>query len=235
MEKASRSSSRPAPLQRRYWPLYALIVINAGIELILLAADHGLIGAPRWRSYAYYHGAFWAGLLRDWRPNYPAQTWLMFFTYAFLHGGIWHMATNMFALWTFGVLIIRTMGVRAFTLIYIASMIGGGLGFGLLSNSPRPMVGASGAIFGLIGAWMYQEWHLRRRRGPASLALLRTLFVFVLLNVVLWIVLEGQLAWQTHLGGFVAGWIVAALLVRNRSTSGKKIIQPPRRKGETGP
>ncbi len=222
----SSPAARHALFSRPYWLLWALFLVNAGIELVLLAADYGLIGSPRWRAIAYYNGAFWVGLLHDWRPNYPAQPWVMFITHAFLHGGFWHMATNMFALWSLGTLVIRQMGPRAFALIYFAAMIGGGIGFALLGDDTRPMVGASGAIFGLIGAWMYQDWHLRRRRGPATLALLRMFFVFFLLNLALWVALEGNLAWQTHLGGFVAGWGVAALLGRLTGAPGKNRRHP---------
>ncbi len=206
---------RPAP-RKRYIGLALLIIANVLIELLLEAADYGLVGSGRWRSLAYQYGAFWAGLLHDWQPNYAAQPYVMFVSYAFLHAGFSHMATNMLALWTLGVLVVRQMGPRAFALIYFAAMLGGGAGFGLLSHSPQPMVGASGAIFGLIGAWQYLDWHQRRRTGLPVKPLLRSLFVFLLLNVALWAVMQGQLAWETHLGGFAAGWGVAALLMRLR-------------------
>ncbi len=220
MDASRRTPSLPARLPRisrsGSWLLWGLIGLNMAVELVLMAADNGIVGSPRWRAQAYYHAAFWAGLLHDWRPNYAVQPWLMFLTYGFLHAGFWHMATNMLALWSLGGMVIRLWGVRDFVLIYFAAMFGGGLCFGLLSDGVRPMVGASGAIFGLIGAWQYRDWHLRRHRGQPLLRLLWGLFVFFLLNLVLWFVLGGQLAWETHLGGFVAGWLAAALLMRFR-------------------
>ena len=194
----------------------ALICLNILVELILQAADAGLVGSSRWRALAYQYGAFWAGLLHGWQPNYSAQPATMFFSYAFLHAGLWHLATNMLVLWGLGLALIRQIGQRALLGLYLVSALGGGLGFGLLSTSPQPMVGASGAIFGLIGVWKHQEWRQRRARSQPLWPLWRSLAGFLALNVLMWALLSGQLAWETHLGGFIAGWAGSALLTRLR-------------------
>ncbi len=207
-----RGAARPAP---RLAPVVlGLIVLCTGIELILMAADAGLIGTPLWRGLAYQNGAFWAGLLHNWRPNYAAQPWLMFATYAFLHSGFWHLAGNMMTLVVLGEIVVARVGQAGFAALYAVSAIGGGLGFGLLTASPQPMVGASGALFGLAGAWQYWEWSDRRRAGRSRWPVWRTIGGLVLLNGVLWLALSGMLAWETHLGGFLAGWAGAALLAR---------------------
>ena len=87
------------------------------------------------------------------------------------------------------------------------SVLGGGLAFGLMSSSPAPMVGASGAIFGLVGAWTWMQGADRAQggAGPGAVAL-RVLGItagLALLNLVMWLLAGGVLAWETHLGGFL--------------------------------
>lgn len=78
-----------------------------------------------------------------------------FFTYMFIHGGVWHLVMNMFFLWMFGCEVERTLGTREFFKYYVICGLGGGL-LHLLINynlSSSPVVGASGAIFGVMAAF----------------------------------------------------------------------------------
>lgn len=194
-----------------------LIAVNVVIELTLSAADAGLVGSTRWRALAYQDGAFWAGLLHGWQPNYPAQPWTMFLSYAVLHGGLVHLAGNMLVLWGLGRILQLRLGTAGFLAIYLLSAIGGALAFGLLTRSPQPMVGASGALFGLVGAWQYWRWSRRRRAGRSLWPVWQTLAWLAGFNLLFWVLLDGLLAWQTHLGGFVTGWLAAVALDRIRS------------------
>lgn len=190
--------------------LLALIGLCCLVELVLVSADFGLIGTTRWRGLAYQNGAFWAGLLSDWRPNYGAQPYLMFLTYAFLHGGLGHLVGNMITLLILGPLVQARTGLAGFSVIYAFSAIGGAAGFALLSNAPMPMVGASGALFGLAGALLYWDWSDRRRTNRRLWPVMRMALFLVALNLGMWVMLDGVLAWETHLAGFVSGWLVAA-------------------------
>ncbi len=77
-----------------------------------------------------------------------------FVTYMFLHGGFWHLAFNMFALWMFGSDIEALWGRRTFLQYYFVSGLGGGLTYTLTAwGSTTPLVGASGAIFGILLAY----------------------------------------------------------------------------------
>ncbi|WP_415184815.1 rhomboid family intramembrane serine protease [Phaeovulum sp.] len=196
------------------WAVAALCLI---IEAVLQAADHGLIGSARWRQLAWQYGAFWAGLLRDWRPNYAAQPVLMFLSYSVLHAGFWHLAGNMAALAGLGPMILaRGVGARDVLVLWVLSAIGGGLAFGLLAASPQPMIGASGPLFGLAGAWKAFEWQAARRTGAAQWPITLWVLALALLNLVLWAANDGSLAWQTHLGGFVTGWAWALWFAARR-------------------
>ena len=192
--------------------ILGLIALNVVIEAVLFAADLGLVGTKQWRPLAYQNAAFWAGLLHNWRPNYAAQPWTMFVSYAFLHGGMAHLLGNMLTLWLIGRMAIVRAGPKGFVLIYVLSAIGGALLFGILTLSARPMVGASGALFGLVGAILYWRWTDRQRLGLDQWPVLKTVLILGVLNLLLWLLMGGLLAWETHLGGFVAGWSAAAAL-----------------------
>ena len=192
--------------------LSSLIVVCTLIEIILLCSDYGLIPVARLRTLAYDYGGFWPGLLENWLPNYTGQPWLMFFTYGFLHASPAHLFVNMITLWSLGRAVIQRVGTGGVAMLYLGSMLGGAGGFALLASELRPMVGASGALFGLAGgllAWTYVDlFNSDRRLWPV----LRAVGMLALLNVVLWWAMSGQLAWETHLGGFVIGWLMALLI-----------------------
>lgn len=197
------------------WIVLLLIMV---IELTLFCSDQGWIGTRLWRGQAYQNGAFWAGLLTNWRPNYSGQAVAMFFTYTFLHGGMSHMVTNMIALISLGRIVTARVGTVGFWVIFALSAFGGGIAFGALTDSPQPMVGTSGALFGLAGAWNYWTWFDRRKGRRSLMPVFAIAAGLILLNVVMYWWLAGQLAWETHFGGFLAGWGAGALLTAIRSS-----------------
>lgn len=206
-------STNPSPGRAA---IITLVVLCVGIEVILQLGDRGFFGTSRFRSLVYEYGGFWSGLLGNWKPNYPIQPWLMFVTYGFLHAGLWHLALNMVTLVSLSLPVALRVGGASLVLLYCLSMLGGGIGFALLSDSYRPMVGASGALFGLAGAilaWEYVDrFTLQERLWPVA----RAILLLAALNVALYYAMDRLLAWEAHLGGFVMGWI-AALLIDPRS------------------
>ncbi|RWR26524.1 rhomboid family intramembrane serine protease [Sinirhodobacter populi] len=161
--------------------------------------------------------AFWPGLLRGWRANYAFQPELMFLTYGFLHAGIMHLLFNMLTLISLGRPLVEELGQGRFLILYLAAQIGGGAGYALLAAQPAPMVGASGALFGLAGALVW----MRLREGLSAMTPAEALrdiawpvLLLVGMNVVMYVAMDGQLAWETHLGGFLAGAAVMAVLWR---------------------
>jgi membrane associated rhomboid family serine protease len=181
-------------------------------EVVFTLAGSGLVGMGWLRSWAVVHFAFWAGLLRGWEAIYPFQRELMFVTYALLHGGFLHLVGNMIAVLALGGIVVARTGQRGFLVLYLLTAIGGGIGYGVLGTGEAPMVGASGAVFGLVGAWKYWEWRDRRAFGADMRPLWMSLVGLALLNVILWLALAGLLAWEAHLGGFLVGWAWAAFV-----------------------
>lgn len=193
-------------------PVLVLIGVCVAIEAILQLGDTDAFGIPRFRERVYEFGGFWPGLLDDWRPNYALQPWIMFLSYGFLHAGLWHLGLNMVTLFSLGRAVIGRISGWSFILLYTVSILGGGIGFALLSDSYRPMVGASGALFGLAGAilaWEYVDrFTLHERLWPVA----RAVLLLAALNLALYYAMDRLLAWEAHLGGFVAGWILALLI-----------------------
>ena len=127
--------------------------------------------------------------------------WWTAVTSGFLHFGPIHLLVNMFTLYVFGRNVEQQLGRARFGAIYAVSLLGGSaavLWFGLENTIT---VGASGAIFGLIGAELVL--YLRMKLNPTSL------LVLIGVNVVASFTLSG-ISWLGHLGGFVLGVLVTA-------------------------
>lgn len=190
----------------------AIIGVCTAIEVALQLSDFGLFGNPRLRATALENGAFWPGLLGDWRPNYPLQPWLMFLTYGFLHGGLMHLVLNMLTLYSLSAPVAFRLGTGRFAVLYFGALIGGAAVYALLATTGRPMVGASGALFGLAGALLAWQWDDQPTLRAALAASGRGVLLLIVINIVLYFALDGSLAWETHLGGFLSGWILAIAL-----------------------
>jgi membrane associated rhomboid family serine protease len=140
-----------------------------------------------------------------------------FLTSAFAHGGITHIAFNMYALWVMGSYLEPMLGRARFVAIYLLSALGGSVMYLLLSVPTTELeaasgnfgmwrtgaVGASGAVFGLFGAFLV----LQRRLGRSSAGM----YVIIGINAVIGFVIPG-IAWQAHLGGLLTGAAVAAAI-----------------------
>ncbi len=198
--------------------VWVLAALCAGPELVLLGADTGLWGSARWRPLAYEDAAFWAGLLYGWTPNYALQPLAMFFTHAWLHQGPWHLAGNLAALMWLGPQVVRRRGTAGLYLFWFVAVPAGGLVFGLVGSSAAPMVGASGGLFGLAGEWIVAEARTFARARARALRGIGLTALLVALNAAAWALQGGQLAWEAHLGGFLAGVGLATLLPPERGT-----------------
>jgi membrane associated rhomboid family serine protease len=201
-----------AVLKPNRFSLFVLIATCCAIELALVLSDRAVIMPQHVRQLAYDYGAFWPGLLGNWKPNYAAQPYTMFFTYSFLHGGIVHLVVNMISLWSLGNAVLSRVGQVSFVILYFGASLGGSAVFGVLAPTLRPMVGASGSLFGLLGAIVAWDYLDRYSNLEGLWDAGRVVALLIGLNLVLWWAMDGQLAWQTHLGGFLAGWIVALLI-----------------------
>jgi len=147
----------------------------------------------------------------------PASTdqlpWTMI-TSMFLHGSIVHLGLNMFSLFIFGPIMERVLGKARFLVLYLVSGFGGSVAVLLLAPTSA-VLGASGAIFGLMGAFFV----IQRRLGANSTYLL----VLIGINLVYGFLPGTNISWQAHVGGLVAGAAVAFVYLRTRRVDQKRL------------
>lgn len=122
----------------------------------------------------------------------------------FLHSGVVHLAVNMFALYIIGRDCEMVLGRSRYLAVYAVSLLGGATGVMLLSSPVVPTVGASGAVFGLLGAQAVILVRLRRSPTPV--------LMIIGLNVVLSVAIPGISLWG-HLGGLAAGALATAAVL----------------------
>lgn len=191
-------------MKRLHWSVLTLIALIVVIELgIQVLAATGTLPAPR--QIAMSAGAFWSPIARGAAGIYPGQGVVMFLTYGLLHGGLIHLAVNMLSLATIAERLYPLMGRARFWLTYLLSQIAGAATFALMEPTLRPMVGASGAIFGLAGALVAWSALQRHRRGLSQMPVFKAVALVIGINVALTLLMQGAVAWQAHLGGALAG------------------------------
>ncbi|HEY6760043.1 MAG TPA: rhomboid family intramembrane serine protease [Baekduia sp.] len=121
-------------------------------------------------------------------------------TYAFLHAGIIHIALNMYILWLVGQQLEPAMGPRRYLTVYFTAIVAGAFG-ALLQTSTEVVVGASGAIFGLMGALAAEQY--RRGYQPFS----GGLGALIGINLLIGFIPSFNIAWGGHIGGLVGGFV----------------------------
>jgi membrane associated rhomboid family serine protease len=148
-------------------------------------------------------------------PAFPGKNiWLAAFVSMFLHASIIHLLSNMWFLWIFGNNVEEAYGMGGFLALYLVTGVVATAVFVYANpNATSPMIGASGAIAGVLGAYLVLF--------PTHRVL--TLFIFIFAQVpaglylALWFFLqfayqEPGVAWEAHVGGFIAGALISLLL-----------------------
>jgi membrane associated rhomboid family serine protease len=217
-------------LPTRRFPVVTIILIFVNViaflfEMLLLTGGEDALG-----SAIYQFGVVPARVAINFGPG----TWLTFVTSMFLHGGIMHIAGNMLYLWIFGNNVEDIMGPFWFTVFYFACGFAASLAQVLASwGSNIPGIGASGAIAGVLAAYLiffprarvdtliFLGYFVTTRRLPAVLVL-GLWFVLQLFNGVLAFgaTAGGGTAWFAHIGGFVAGLVLAIPWLRSARRRG---------------
>ncbi len=137
----------------------------------------------------------------------PFQPWRLF-TVLVVHGGFFHLALNMLAVWMIGRSLEPLLGRWRFLVLYLLSGLGGSVGVALIAPGIW-VVGASGAVFGLLGALLVIGRHIG--------ANIRGILLILGINLVIGFVPGFQVAWQAHVGGLVVGALVGLIYARTRS------------------
>jgi membrane associated rhomboid family serine protease len=172
----------------------ALIAINALVYLVTVAQGHGGLNNPG--------GTPPRGLYLDWLLYGPLVAhggWYRLVTSMFLHGFVLHIVFNMVALWFIGRPLEQYLGPVRYIGLYMVSGLAGSAG-ALLQAPLAPTVGASGAIFGILGAMMILEWQITGRLAGQAMT-------WIVINLVISFSFSG-ISWGGHLGGLIGGILV---------------------------
>jgi membrane associated rhomboid family serine protease len=179
---------------------YSLIAVNLLIAAACLVATPGWMGG-RLGSVGLDWGLLGGGLtLRGRLPaiiGVDAGEWYRVFTGAFLHAGPIHAGFNMLLLWQTGSMLEAGLGRVRFGMLYLVALLGGSLG-ALLAAPDRLTVGASGAVFGLMGALFVVE-----RKGMFG-GRRSSIGFLIVVNLILSVAIPG-ISLGGHLGGLAAG------------------------------
>ena len=169
----------------------------------------------------------------------PAQYILVpesfsYITYAFLHADMLHLGGNMLFLWVFGDNVEDALGHFRYLVFYLACAVAGAFVHGLVGpDSQAPLIGASGAIAGVVTAYLIlfprvKVWILAFARIPLRIPAYVALALWILLQVVMFLAGgEDQISWACHVGGIVAGAALVFLLRRrNVPLTDEEIVVP---------
>ena len=141
-------------------------------------------------------------------PEVAAGQWWRLITAGFLHAGLLHLGLNMAALFVFGPPLERALGRVRFAVLYMTALLAGSLGVMLLSPGSLT-VGASGAIFGLLGAM------LAGQRAAGISARSSGIVGLIVVNLVFTVAVPG-ISIGGHLGGLAGGFLAGSLLFNRR-------------------
>jgi membrane associated rhomboid family serine protease len=189
---------RPLATAAVTWTLVGLNVVLFLVELAVpsLATDWGMLGYARTSFSGPLQGV-------------AAGEWYRLITSAFLPpatglGGLGFLDIlfNMWALIVVGPSLEQMLGRVRFLAVYLLSAIGGGVAFFLIGPSNVFALGASGAVFGLFGAWFVVARKLRLD--------IRGIVTIIAINLVFSLIYRSTIAWQDHVGGLIVGALTTA-------------------------
>jgi len=204
VRRAATTKLKPKPVRRA--PGIALATGNAPITKALIAINVliYLIGASQGGglsdpgSSINQPGSLYRHMVL-FGPYVPHGGWYRLVTAMFLHENLLHIGFNMYALWVIGRVVEQYLGTTRYIGLYFVSGLAGSAG-ALLQTPITPVLGASGAIFGILGAMMILEYQMTGRLAGQALTL-------VVINLVLSFVIPG-ISWGGHVGGLIGGILI---------------------------
>ncbi|MFF7726160.1 rhomboid family intramembrane serine protease [Streptomyces sp. NPDC008001] len=172
-----------------------LLAANVALWIAVMATGDGLLDALELFGRAVLGG----------EPQGVAEgQWYRLLTSMFLHQAPMHIAFNMLSLWWIGPPLEAALGRARYLALYLLSGLGGSALTFVVADPRQPSLGASGAIFGLLGATAVLMRRLNYDMRPVvALLVLNLIFTFTWNNI----------AWEAHIGGLVVGTVVAYAMV----------------------
>jgi membrane associated rhomboid family serine protease len=191
---------------------YAIVAATAFVFVLQLIPGFGTVVEQWLMMFAPALYPEFTGVFQPWR----------LLSVLLVHGGFWHLGLNMLALWMLGRSLEPLLGHGRFLALYLLSGLGGSVAITLFGFT-TPVVGASGAIFGLFGALLVIGRHIGANiRGIAIVLAINLAITFLpLLSGALGNLFGGsaslQVSWQAHVGGLAVGALVGLIYARTRA------------------
>jgi membrane associated rhomboid family serine protease len=188
---------RPGPVRRA--PGIALATNRAPVTYTLIAINFLIyvLGASQGGGVNSPGGSLYAKLWLD-APQLHDGGWWRLVTTMFLHASVLHIAFNMLALWFIGRQVEQYLGSARYIGLYFVSGLAGSAG--ALLQTPGVTVGASGAIFGILGSMLIIEWQVTGRLAGNAMTL-------IVINLVFSFAVPG-ISWGGHVGGLIGGILI---------------------------
>ncbi|MFE4590696.1 rhomboid family intramembrane serine protease [Streptomyces laurentii] len=174
-----------------------LMALNLALFLAVQASGDQLVSRLDLVGYAYYPVLGEVVGVAD-------GEWYRLVTSMFLHQDIVHFLFNMMGLWVVGGIVEPELGRGRFTALAVLSGLSGSALVYLLASPAQASLGASGVVYGLLGAWAVLARHRRSDMRPVV--------VFVGLNLLITFT-RPDISWEAHVGGLVAGALLTAAMV----------------------
>jgi len=178
-------------------PVVTYVLIGINLVIFLIVAIQARSGVDMSRSAIFRDGTLAPTLV-------AGGQWWRLVTSGFLHVSVIHVGLNMFSLYVLGVALERMLGHGRFLTVYLLALIGGSAAVMLFTDPFVPSVGASGAIFGLMGGLVVV---FKRFKFD-----MRQLLIVLAVNLYLSFQLAG-ISWQAHIGGLIVGAAATAAMV----------------------
>jgi membrane associated rhomboid family serine protease len=203
---------------RHPWVTWSFIALNVAVYFVY---QGGTFVGEASQASAYDFGLVPAYLNGELRPDDIVQLpdIITLISYSFLHADIWHLSGNMIFLWVFADNVEDAVGHFRFFFFYLACAAAAGYAFVLSApGSESPLIGASGAVSGMIAAYLLlyprvKVWILVLLRLPLRLRVEWVLGFWIFLQLLsAFSGEESDVAWWAHLGGLAAGALLILVL-----------------------
>jgi len=221
------------PLRSIHLQWVTISLIAANVIVFVLGKYHNTEPAAL-ASFALVPAEFFGGGTPVPGQAFQVPEVLTLVTYQFMHVDVLHLASNMLFLWVFGDNVEDAMGHLRFLVFYLVSGVAGGLAHAALwPASASPLIGASGAVAGVIAAYLMlhprvRVWVLAFRFIPLRIAAVWVLGVWVVMQIVMVFLapMEPPIAWWAHVGGMGAGAVLVLFLRRRGVVLFDRGLQP---------
>jgi membrane associated rhomboid family serine protease len=204
----------------------AIIVLNSIVLLMQMSSPYSE------QQIAFSFGAI-PRLLLSFNTYQPIHPFLTIFTSMFMHGGFLHLGGNMLYLWIFGNNIEDRLGHFRFIIFYLLCGVIAAYSHALAEpSSQTPMIGASGAVAGILGAYLFLFPHAKIHTLVFFGFFVNVIRLPALLVIGFWIIIQfvngilskgfagqGGVAWFAHVGGFITGFLLIKLFSYTKGNS----------------